>query len=103
MAMATLKVAREMNIHVPSELSVIGFSNMAVTEHLHPSLTTIDQSFVEIGRVAIEMLMKLTQQKPLLSEVTSKKKVGGNNTSENNSRKLPTTLIVRESTAPPKR
>jgi DNA-binding LacI/PurR family transcriptional regulator len=41
---------------VPQELSVVGFDNMRLIEHLPVPLTTVDQPKLEMGRRAAEML-----------------------------------------------
>lgn len=94
MALAAIKVAHQLKLDVPSELSVVGFSNMTVGEHVDPTLTTIDQAFEEMGHCAIKMLLKLAADKNGASD-------GADSISSNNIRRLPTRLIARESTAPP--
>ncbi|MGI8458214.1 MAG: LacI family DNA-binding transcriptional regulator [Propionibacteriaceae bacterium] len=70
---------------VPEDVSVIGFDDQPFTEFLRPALTTVRQSFPELGRTAVAMLR---EQFDL--EVGSRQRV-----------LLATELIVRESTAPP--
>ena len=41
-AIGALAALHDANLAVPSDVSVVGFDNLAVGEHLHPSLTTID-------------------------------------------------------------
>ncbi|HWB99080.1 MAG TPA: substrate-binding domain-containing protein, partial [Bryobacteraceae bacterium] len=57
-ALLVLKHLAAMGIKVPQDLSVIGFDNMRLTEHLPVPLTTVDQPKVEMGRRAAEMLFE---------------------------------------------
>lgn len=56
-AVQLLLYATGMGIQVPKELSIFGFDNNPITEHLHVPLSTIDQNFDEIGRLAAEILL----------------------------------------------
>jgi GntR family transcriptional regulator of arabinose operon len=57
-ALVVLKHLGAMGIKAPQELSVIGFDNMRLTEHLPVALTTVDQPKLEMGRRAAEMLFE---------------------------------------------
>jgi LacI family transcriptional regulator len=57
MAMGVYKVAEEMGIRIPDDLSVVGFDN--ITESKYMGLTTVDQFISEMGFVATQMLIKL--------------------------------------------
>lgn len=49
-ALGVLEVANAMNIKVPSELGICGYSNEAFTEITSPSITSIDQFSVYMGK-----------------------------------------------------
>ncbi|MFC0516925.1 LacI family DNA-binding transcriptional regulator [Mucilaginibacter angelicae] len=49
-ALGVLEVANAMNIKVPSELGICGYSNEAFTEITSPSITTIDQFSIYMGK-----------------------------------------------------
>ncbi|MGO2356022.1 MAG: LacI family DNA-binding transcriptional regulator [Marinomonas foliarum] len=83
-AIGVLKIAREMNIPVPSELSVIGFDNLALSEYCVPELTTIHQPRQLIGETSMKLLLDILEGRKPNPEMT-----------------LPTQLIVRESSCPP--
>jgi len=83
-AIGVLKIAREMGIPVPSELSVIGFDNLALSEYCVPELTTIHQPRQLIGETSMKLLLDILSGKKPNPEMT-----------------LPTQLIVRESSCPP--
>ena len=48
----------ELGISVPTDLSIIGFDNLRLTEHLPVPLTTIDQPKFEMGRRAVDFLLE---------------------------------------------
>jgi len=61
--MGVFQVADEMGIHIPDDLSVIGFDN--ITESKYMGLTTMDQFISKMGFVATQMLIKLINSEPL--------------------------------------
>jgi DNA-binding LacI/PurR family transcriptional regulator len=68
-------------LHVPDDLSVVGFDNIPEAAYIHPGLTTIDQSVNKMGYVATEMLISLVQGESL----------------DSNLHRMPTQLIIRDS------
>jgi LacI family transcriptional regulator len=56
-AVGALKKIKEQNIDIPGKIGIAGFSNNPITEIITPSLTTIDQSALEMGRKAAEILI----------------------------------------------
>jgi DNA-binding LacI/PurR family transcriptional regulator len=115
MAMATLRVAQELRIDVPSQLSVIGFANFSMSDYASPALTTIEQPFIEIGRAAVNMLLDLIHEReeehinrahPAVGAVASGESEAGPQGAGNKNpvqriKLLPTRLIERESVAAP--
>ncbi|MEO1029804.1 MAG: LacI family DNA-binding transcriptional regulator [Bacteroidota bacterium] len=85
-AVGVLTRLNELNIKVPEQVSVIGFSNWFLSQVTHPSLTTIDQSGHDIGYHAFNLL---------LDELD-----GNVKESEKKTVTVPTQLIVRRSTRP---
>jgi LacI family transcriptional regulator len=73
-ALGVLKAAREKNIHIPDELGVIGFANEAFDEHLTPSLSSIDQQTIKMGREAFTLLLEIISN-PNIHSSTKKKVV----------------------------
>jgi LacI family sucrose operon transcriptional repressor len=59
MAAACLQVARELNIHVPKQLKVIGYDGTETTRSLLPQLTTIKQPIEEIAKTSVTKLMEM--------------------------------------------
>lgn len=54
-ALGVLEVASAMGIKVPSELGICGYSNEAFTEITSPSITTIDQFSVYMGKTVANL------------------------------------------------
>jgi LacI family transcriptional regulator len=75
----------EREIKIPTMMSVIGFDDVIFSPQMSPPLTTIRQPLVEIGRMATTMLLRQIKGEPL-----------GTTHIE-----LSTSLVVRESCAPP--
>jgi LacI family transcriptional regulator len=83
-AKVVYRVARELNISIPNDVSVVGFSDDDFAEEMEPPLTTIRQPSYDIGRTAAELVLdrskgSMHDQGPIMM-------------------KLPVTLIVRKST-----
>lgn len=58
MAIAGLRVARELKLRVPRDVSVLGFGDIPLAEHVHPPLTTIRQDPVAAGAAAARLLLQ---------------------------------------------
>jgi LacI family repressor for deo operon, udp, cdd, tsx, nupC, and nupG len=57
-ALGVLEVALDMGIKVPSELGICGYSNEAFTEITSPSITTIDQFSVYMGKTVADLYFR---------------------------------------------
>lgn len=82
MAVGLLRAAREIGLHVPGQLAVIGVDDMPLASYFDPSLTTMRQDLVEIGRHATQLLISAVE----------------NPAAPRQHLRLPAELIVREST-----
>lgn len=87
MAIGILQAARELGVDVPGDLSIIGFDDVDLAKALTPALTTVRQPLQEMGRAASSLLFRLLDGQRV--DVTRVE--------------LSTRLIVRSSTAPPRR
>jgi LacI family transcriptional regulator, galactose operon repressor len=85
-AIQTIEVATSMGLDVPGDLSVVGFDNIPESALADPTLTTIDQSIQEMGYEATLMLMRIIDD----PDSTATHVI------------LPTELVVRGSTGPPR-
>jgi LacI family transcriptional regulator len=84
-ALGVLAAAQRHGLHVPQGLSVVGFDDTSAAVSSAPALTTVRQPVVEMGRVALRTLLQLA----------------GGESVDSHHVQLSTTLVVRESTAPP--
>ena len=57
MAAGGMRSLRETGRDVPSDVSVIGFDDVFLAQYLTPSLTTVRQPLVEMGRAAADLLL----------------------------------------------
>ena len=62
-ALGIIKAAKEKNISIPEQLGVIGFANESFDEHITPSLSSIDQQTVLMGKEAFKLLLELIYEK----------------------------------------
>jgi LacI family transcriptional regulator len=85
MAIGAMGAARERGVRVPEDLSIVGFDDLKYATVVAPGLTTVRQPLAEMGRIAVGLLLRLLERRsgPLQIE-------------------LPTRLVVRESTGPPR-
>jgi len=61
LAFATYYACYDLNISVPDQLKVIGFSSLEIAPLLNPSLTTITQPATKIGIEAANLLFKMLE------------------------------------------
>ncbi|QTP14475.1 DNA-binding transcriptional regulator CytR [Serratia symbiotica] len=87
MAIGVLSQAKKMSLRVPQDLSIVGFDDIKLAQYCDPPLTTVAQPRYQIGRQAMLLL---------LEQLHGQKVASG-------SRLLDSELIIRGSTAAPKR
>jgi LacI family transcriptional regulator len=85
-AMQSLHVARTLGLDVPGDMSVVGFDNIPESALIEPPLTTIDQSIQEMGKQAVQLLIDVIE----------------GHTEGPRQITLPTRLVVRQSSGPPR-
>jgi LacI family transcriptional regulator len=56
-AAAAIQAARTIGRRLPEELSIVGFDNVDLAEHLTPSLTTMHVDKAGLGRLAVQLLI----------------------------------------------
>ena len=62
-ALGAIKELKQRNISIPKDFGVIGFANENFGEHITPSLSTIDQQTVKMGKEAFSLMIKLIENK----------------------------------------
>ncbi|WP_143532010.1 substrate-binding domain-containing protein [Saccharothrix sp. ALI-22-I] len=87
MALGLLRAFHEHGLHVPRDVSVIGFDDIPDAGSYIPPLTTIRQDFAEVGRRCVQRLLHQIRH----------------HATEPGTTLIPTRLVMRHSTAPPRR
>jgi len=85
-ALGVYQAAREARLHIPEDLSVVGFDDLPVARWVGPPLTTIRQPLVQMAVAAAELVLRMAD-----GETPAQPRI-----------ELATDLVIRESTAPPK-
>ena len=86
-AVGVYEAAREAGVRIPAELSVVGFDDLPFTRWTGPPLTTVRQPLAEMGATAARMVLAIARGEPLPQTRVE----------------LATSLVVRQSTAAPRR
>lgn len=72
-ALGLMKAVKEKGVNIPQDFGIFGFANELFGEHITPSLSTIDQQTVQMGKEAFKLLYQLIEQKDV--ETTIQKKI----------------------------
>jgi LacI family transcriptional regulator, galactose operon repressor len=64
-ALGVISELKEQNIKMPDDFGVIGFANELFGQHITPTLSTVDQQTIQMGKSAIELLMDLIEKKEM--------------------------------------
>lgn len=62
-ALGAIEAIKEAGLRVPEDFSIIGFDDIEISRYVTPKLTTIRQQCDEIGKEAIEILVKQINEK----------------------------------------
>ncbi|MBN2469827.1 MAG: LacI family DNA-binding transcriptional regulator [Anaerolineae bacterium] len=57
-AFGAMDAARECGFRIPDDISIVGFDDVPQASLVYPKLTTVRQPLVEMGRVAVKMLLE---------------------------------------------
>lgn len=68
MAIGFLGEVQRAGIRVPEDVSIVGFDNIEIAQHLSPGLTTIRQPRTQIGVRAAELLLTLIESGSLVGQ-----------------------------------
>jgi LacI family transcriptional regulator len=63
MAFGAIRAMLELGRRVPEDISLLGFDNVELAGVVHPPLTTIHQPKYDMGRAAVETLLRLSRNK----------------------------------------
>ncbi|MBI4874189.1 MAG: LacI family DNA-binding transcriptional regulator [Acidobacteria bacterium] len=84
-ALGALRRIRASGLRVPGDISLVGFDDLYIAEYTDPPLTTVRQPLGQMGRLAMEALIRLLEGSPAGQSI-----------------RVPGELVIRESTAAPK-
>jgi LacI family transcriptional regulator len=84
LAISTIRAAGDLGLHVPDDLSVVGFDDIPMANYHSPRLTTVSKEAYNAGQRAFEMLLARMKTPDIPRQIIH----------------MPTKLIVRESTGP---
>lgn len=87
LAMGAYMAINESKLRIPADISVTGFDNIVISQLMAPTLTTVAQPIYQMGETAAELLIK---------------NIAEGSKSVKQSIVIPTQLVVRGSSAPPK-
>lgn len=87
-ALGLLQAAHQAGVEIPGELSIVGFDDIDISPFTVPPLTTVRQGGIEMGRAAVDLLMRMIEDDVAREELDDIV--------------LRPTLIVRRSTAAPR-
>jgi DNA-binding LacI/PurR family transcriptional regulator len=83
-AFGAIAAIRDVGLHVPSDISVVGFDDIPLAAFFDPPLTTVHLPAHDLGRAAGSALLDRIHGRPTAGRIV-----------------LPTELVIRSSTAPP--
>ncbi len=86
MAVGCLDAMRELGLHAPHDVSVVGYDDQEISRHTRPPLTTLVLPNYEMGRLAAELLLEETHGAP-----ARKRKI-----------KVDAQLVERDTVGPPR-
>ena len=58
-ALGAIKESKQHKIKIPKDFGVIGFANEGFGEHISPTLSTIDQQTVQMGKESFKLLLQM--------------------------------------------
>ena len=85
MAIGAMRALRDMRLTIPGDVSVVGFDDIDLAQHVDPPLTTVHQPIRRKGEAAVRLLLTVVQRRDLAKP---------------EHQRLETRLIVRGSTGP---
>lgn len=86
MSLGVIQLIMQKGLHIPQDLGIVGFDNMAESAYFFPPLTTIEQDQHEIAKVAVAEITQIIEATWNESEPLGPQTI-----------LLPPTLVVRQS------
>nr|WP_158813707.1 LacI family DNA-binding transcriptional regulator [Methylocapsa sp. S129] len=85
LAIGALQECKARGIHVPRDISIVGFDDLEIAAHLDPPLSTVEVPSVEMGKAAGEHIIALCSRAPAPEKTI-----------------FETRLVIRKTTAKPR-
>lgn len=89
-ALGALEAARALGLRVPDDVSIVGYDDIPLSRWVSPRLTTVHQPLRQMGVEAAKLVLALRDEQPAASSSAPAARMD-----------LATSLVVRDSTAPP--
>ena len=104
MAYGVMRAAGDLGLQIPQDLALAGFDDISSSAHMQPSLTTVRQPFYDMGQQALSLLLsRVEASRTLLAPSLHTRRMTDTDSPSSASDtiriQLPSTLIVRASTA----
>ena len=87
-ALGALEAARSLGLRVPEDVSIVGYDDIPLCRWVSPRLTTVHQPLRQMGVEAAKLVLAVGSDRPAVGGPTPRMD-------------LATSLVVRDSTAPP--
>jgi LacI family transcriptional regulator len=71
-ALGVIKELKEKGIKIPEEFGVVGFANESFGEHITPTLSTVDQQTIGMGRSALNLLLDIIEKRDIDQHIKQK-------------------------------
>ena len=62
LALGAMQAIQKKNFHIPEDFSVVGFNDIELASFVYPALTTIRQPMLEMGELAVKMLLRIIEE-----------------------------------------
>lgn len=102
MAAGALRAATEKGIRVPEDLSIVGYDDQDFAPFLTPPLTSVAQDLEEVGRRSLTYLLGLIEADGPGGDAATAPPEGTHPRRRSVGRLVTPSLVVRQSTAPPR-
>jgi LacI family transcriptional regulator, galactose operon repressor len=86
-AIGALHAVHDADLEVPGDISIVGFDDIPIARYTNPPLTTVNMTASDVGTTAFQALFRLIAEEAVEGDVYQ----------------IPTRLVVRGSTARPRR
>jgi len=61
-AMGVMQAIQQKKYHIPKDFCIVGFDDIQLASFVHPPLTTVRQPTLEMGELAVKMLLRIIEK-----------------------------------------